>query len=71
MSITIGKVEGNVTGVFEQEVIELRELNAELLEALKISKGSILEICGIRGAPLPYSTIRRCDKVIAKAEGKS
>lgn len=51
-----------------QPVQPAAEINEQLLEALRIAGGSIMEICKERNVPIPQSTMRRIDAAIAAAE---
>ena len=42
----------------------------DMFECLLIAVGSIKEICHVRGVTLPNSTIKRCEKALAKARGE-
>jgi len=43
----------------------------DMYEALIITIGALKEVCDVRGAPLPNSTILRAEAALAKARGES
>lgn len=55
-------------GMFEANA-HLIAAAPDLLEELVITLGALKEVCDVRHAPLPESTIRRAEAAIAKAKG--
>lgn len=50
-------------------ILKLLAINAELVKALKIARGHVVELCNWSGTPLPESSMKRLRAALAKAEG--